>query len=290
MKLLTPEEATAAFVTMNERFQSAMKEFENNKVSFEALIKEFTLMKEKLESLSKEHFSLKQASSAAVNALDSKSSGLYTNLSSSVSTVSKVVDSFSKEAEYIKKEIQNLKNGMKKANENHADLLKNSSSNIVNLSTEIEDVKTTLINFASKFEDADKSGKGAHADLKNFVTILANDLITAKGNLREFVGATSGFQKDLSSHKEAIASRMEQLNHTMMCYVDDKISALPKPSTAVPITQEDAKAIVQKQVEPASFDAKNANLRSSNNEQKIVLLEKKVENLQLLLNKLQLAH
>ena len=41
---------------------------------------------------------------------------------------------------------------------------------------------------------------------------------------------------------------------------------------------DDAKALVQKQVS-LSLDAKNANLRSSNNEQKITLLEKKVETL-----------
>ena len=68
--------------------------------------------------------------------------------------------------------------------------------------------------------------------------------------------------------------------------MDAKLAALPKPQT---VDIEAIKQEMQQRFEPSSFEAKNANLRSSNNESKIVLLEKKVEQLFLLLNKYELT-
>lgn len=65
-----------------------------------------------------------------------------------------------------------------------------------------------------------------------------------------------------------------------------KLAALPKPQN---IDVEALKLDIMQRIEPSSFEAKNANLRSSNNESKIVLLEKKVEQLFLLLNKYELS-
>ena len=68
-------------------------------------------------------------------------------------------------------------------------------------------------------------------------------------------------------------------------YVNDQISKIPQP--VIP-NLDDAKKQMKSQMEPVSLDARNSLLRSVNNESKITILEKKVEQLQLVLNKLQL--
>lgn len=85
--------------------------------------------------------------------------------------------------------------------------------------------------------------------------------------------------------KLALVSEMESWNKKTLDQVDEKIASIPKP--VIP-SLDDAKKAFTTQLEPAQFDARNANLRAVNNESKITLLEKKVEQLQLLLNKLQL--
>ena len=289
MKILSADEVTSTIFLMTEKFQEAIKQFLISEAKFASLFNEFTLLKQQVEEISTTQSSLKDSSAQSISSLDSKNMGLYTDLSSSVSSVSKIVDSCSKSSEVIKQELQTLRDGVSKLAENHNSLSKSGSLSIAEVKADIEDVQSTIVNLAQKWEDKDVSNKGVISDVKNLVNMLSSDLVETKGTLREFVGTTSGFQKDLASHKEATASQFEQMNQALMFHIEDKLAALTKQSIAPTISPDDAKALVQKQVEPASLDAKNANLRSSNNEQKITLLEKKVETLQLLLNKLQIA-
>jgi hypothetical protein len=64
----------------------------------------------------------------------------------------------------------------------------------------------------------------------------------------------------------------------------DQIAAIPKP--VIP-SLDDLKKGLQMQLEPFTIDVRNSSLRSSNNEYKITVLEKKVEQLTLLLEKLK---
>lgn len=80
---------------------------------------------------------------------------------------------------------------------------------------------------------------------------------------------------------EGLASLSNSIDNT----IDQKIAAIPK--SVIPSIDETTKAY-QTQLEPVKLDASNAKLRSSNCEAKITLLEKKVEQLQLLLNRYQL--
>ena len=289
MRIRTAQESSDTIDLMTVKFQECVSKVEKSLVQVSELMKEVKTLGEKLETLALEHSVLKKNTHDVFTETDSKNNQLNASLSTSISSVSKVADSCSKESIALKQEIQGIKDSLANAIQNQNIFAKTGSTSIAEAKADIEDVKTTLINTIAKWEEKDIGNKGAHADLKKYVSMLETDLVSAKGTLREFVGSTSSFAKDLSAHKEATANQFEQLNQAITWYIDDKIAALPKPSLTPSITAEEAKAQIQKQIEPANFDAKNANLRSANNEQKITLLEKKVENLNLMLNKLQLS-
>lgn len=85
------------------------------------------------------------------------------------------------------------------------------------------------------------------------------------------------FQAVHSGHLESMNALRSEMN--------SKIDSIPQPEK---ISLDGIKADFSKQIEPAAFDAKNANLRSSNNESKVIILEKKVEQLYLLISKYEL--
>lgn len=93
------------------------------------------------------------------------------------------------------------------------------------------------------------------------------------------------FQKEYNFFKTSIDYSFQELKLYFDKSIIDKISAIPKP--LIPSLDE-AKKDTQSKLEPIQLDAKNAHLRSVNTEAKVHILEKKLEQLQLLVNKLQL--
>jgi hypothetical protein len=99
-------------------------------------------------------------------------------------------------------------------------------------------------------------------------------------------------KNNILSIKEEVKQSFIKHKQEMEIAISGVYSALNKALANIPKPEvpsyDSLKQEVDKKLEPASLDAKNANLRSSNNEIKLVILEKKIEQLQLLLNKLQL--
>ena len=114
---------------------------------------------------------------------------------------------------------------------------------------------------------------------------LATDLSEGNKMLQAALMKADIVGSDLQSFKPAVKTMQDSLKALLMTYIDEKVSSIPQPVIPAPV---DVSVQIKAIVEPASFDAKNANLRSTNNEAKIFLLEKKIEQLSLLLNKLQL--
>ena len=290
MKFLTADEASSSIILMTQRFQECMSKVDKFTSLFNEIDLALKAISAKSNSLDQSQQDLKKSSSDAVAFVHSDLKSQNNEFSISLSKLSDSFDSLSKMVDSLKQETKALKEGLEKSVVNQNNFAQLGSVGIAEAKSDIEDVKTTLLNVMDKWHQKDATNKNAHDYLKNSLNSFSTDLIKTTGTLKEFVGATANFQKDLEAHKGSVASQLEQLKQNLTFQIEDKISALPKPSAIVPISSEDAKILVQKQSESSSLDAKNANLRSSNNEQKITMLEKKVENLQLLLNKLQLSH
>jgi hypothetical protein len=116
-----------------------------------------------------------------------------------------------------------------------------------------------------------------------------NDLSSKYIDMKSKIESTQLLASLSSDNYNALKNQMNQGLSAFQPYVDQQIkssiASIPKPE--MPDLDAPLKAM-QQQFEPARLDAANAKLRAENNEKKIVILEKKVEQLQLLLNKLQL--
>lgn len=122
-------------------------------------------------------------------------------------------------------------------------------------------------------------------NLKKEVTALKSNLASQDLKVNSTTSKNTELQTQLTGIKDKIASDLESLKTFLLNHVSSSIAAIPKP--VIP-SLEDALKQMQTKVDPIWLDARNANLRSGNNESKIMILEKKVEQLQLLINKLQL--
>jgi len=72
---------------------------------------------------------------------------------------------------------------------------------------------------------------------------------------------------------------------TVSSLIDQAISGQPKP--VIPSLDE-AKLVMKKELESAALDAKNANMRSANNENEITILKKKLESAILMVKKIEI--
>ncbi len=111
-------------------------------------------------------------------------------------------------------------------------------------------------------------------------------MIVTKKEIESFGNLSGKNSINLEILRDKCKHDMDAFKVFMQKYVSDLLTALPK--CPLPISLDDAKNAMQSKLEPISLDAKNSNLRSINNESKITILEKKIEQLQLLLNKLQI--
>jgi hypothetical protein len=126
----------------------------------------------------------------------------------------------------------------------------------------------------------------AHDNLKDQVTQIAADLnqnANVANSAREVANLATARIVDLKvKFSDSIANIMRQVPEE----IEERLKQLPKPQ--IPDYSAQIKSI-EAQHEPIRFDAANAKLRSENTEKKMFLLEKKVEQLQLLLDKLKLG-
>lgn len=137
-----------------------------------------------------------------------------------------------------------------------------------------------------EFQDRVKNTELAHSNLKDQVTQVSSDL-NQYANIANSANecaksAHARCDKFEQNMRDSIAS-ISRLTEDAM---DKKIASIPKPQ--IPDYSAQIKSI-EAQHEPIRFDAANAKLRSENTEKKMFLLEKKVEQLQLLLDKLKLG-
>ncbi len=85
-----------------------------------------------------------------------------------------------------------------------------------------------------------------------------------------------------------VTSDMSYRDKQMTSYVDKKIDGLAQDFAADPLSAESVKASLLNELQTLALDGKNAYLKSNNCSQQIQILEKKVENLNLIIKKYEL--
>ncbi len=169
--------------------------------------------------------------------------------------------------------------------------LESKVKSFANLSV-VDEVKKCLKNLEDKIlsnhlihQDSIVGLASSHIVIKNIVDAVNADLKIAKAKIDDNAASLKNVAADVGLGKQFSQNLFGSLKDDMLNQIKKSISDIPKP--LIP-SLDDAKKAMETKIEPISLDARNAQLRSVNNEQKILILEKKVEQLQLLLNKLQL--
>lgn len=140
--------------------------------------------------------------------------------------------------------------------------------------TEIQDLKSEII----KLKDVIAKTGQSIIEIKSSNAELKLDIESLQHNLERLTTMLCASLRDQDAE-------IRQVKISTLQSVDAKLASLPQPEK---VDIEQIRKLVAQDVELFSLDAKNAALKSGINESKIVLLEKKVEQLFLMINKIEL--
>jgi len=125
----------------------------------------------------------------------------------------------------------------------------------------------------------------SHNKTKSLLDTIYSEMNSVLGRISQVEKSLKMVVADLGLGREYTDNIFSNLQKEMLNHIERQIDGIPQP--IIP-SLEDAKKVMEEKLHPVTLDAKNANLRSANNEHKILILEKKIEQLQLLLNKQQI--
>lgn len=185
-------------------------------------------------------------------------------------------------------------NSMAKQNNSDVEYLKNEVKRIGILSSQLSNLKDLVNSVQTSNSNALVGHNDKISDLKDSINSMKQtlcDLQMSQGSnfsiMDDLQKKMMKLQKEISFNGEANLNHVNQNIKEIKSYFLSLIDQIKIPDTSNLIKKEDL-TYASSGFERASLDARNANLRSTNNEQKISLMEKKIEQLQLLLNRYQL--
>ncbi len=293
MRRMTEEEAKQ--FDMNSQVKYVVNKYQDviSKIDiFEKVLDNLLKKQEVSESIFKDHDKALSLVSSDLSIINSNISVLKKSSLSSLDLINHSLNELGKKSEDNRESV----NEIMTCHHRDVDKLMNKYSDLgvsycqsVALSADVKSELTELKEEVRlNFQHDNESLIGMLDDLENVkktVVLLAGDLSSSSMLIKSAVLKVDAVGSDLQTHKASLKPSLDSLKELLMTYVNEKVSSIPQSIIPPPV---DVSVQIKAVVEPATLDAKNANLRSVNNEAKIFLLEKKVEQLQLLLNKLQL--
>lgn len=273
---------------MAKRFQECVKEFDDNKIVSQKLLEDHKALNQRMDVESKDVDYLTDRISEIMNTITI----FKKDLSDQINLVSNSVTEISNDIPLMKSQLQvrnelfeHFSQKINKILSQVNELESAEKGNIQNIYTEIESLKNELENvknvISSQSQDIWKEIRIVSSEMtniNNLLSELSKKYILNNEQILDFNNKLELFKSDF---KDAIliASSMDRK------FTEDLIRLIPAP--AIP-SIEDAKKAMAIVLEPVSLDAKNANLRSVNNESKVLILEKRLEQLQLVINSMKL--
>lgn len=291
MKILSEEEAKVfenneQVKFMVSRFQDVMNKVSGFDAKLQGALQSVSNFIQDLETLSKNHKKLdefaKESNQVIGAALHSDKINFQKNdlqlnwMATAIKSLEDDIKQFTIKIAGISSQITQLDKRF--VDFSSLEYVNNLKKDLINLETQLknrdQDTQEKILDAHSKLADARFNINSHSADIAN----LGKSFKEQSAKLNNLAG-------DISLSKSYVDNKHNILETFFLNHVKTAIEAIPKP--IIP-SLDDAKKSMEDKIQPALIDAKNANLRSDNNEKKIYLLEKKVEQLQLLLNKYQL--
>jgi chromosome segregation ATPase len=144
------------------------------------------------------------------------------------------------------------------------------------VSKDVDTVKRDLV-LSNSYATATSDKTSDHAD-------RLDSIETSIVNLSKKIGDLTNLPNVMNDN---VASMLSKTKEDTVSSVDTKLKALKDELSASPDAIKNVRDEFVKKIEGVALDGSNAVLRSSNSERKIVILEKKIENIYLLLQKLE---
>lgn len=271
---------------MISKFQAAMSKFEVIMVRIKDFEEAISNLSEKATEASKNHQDLSdlvQRLSAKVDvtagALDSK----LVALKDYAQNVSEQHSIFAQKTTRLQNDITSLIDAQ--------DFLEKSISgkpamtSFVELASELTKVKDMLKANSSEFVDLIKGVNTTQQKLQSQLSEISGELPRQKAVIADLQAEKNKAVDTVKAVDGKIGNEVAACKTYVDAQLKSKIDALPKP--VIP-TQADIVKAIEDRFEPVRLDASNAKLKAGNNDVKLTLLEKKIEQLQLLVSQLQL--
>ncbi len=176
--------------------------------------------------------------------------------------------------------VSKIKESVSKVLEENVEFKKSQNEIIIALNNLDKPIRTAKIQIDKltdshiKFKDVAEESQASQA--KEIVKLKQS--IAALPSLQEWANTLYGRIQQDAAYREKQAT----------AYVDTKVSQLAKDFDANPLSAEGVKTALFNEIQSLALDGKNAYLKSNNCATQISLLEKKLENLNLLIKKYEL--
>jgi hypothetical protein len=269
---------------MVSRFQEAMQKFENTEKVNQAIQKDNQDLKAVIEKLQSRLDTLcveiENMAKTHINATCSQDEKLKTVTILHQGNIS-LIDSLRNDLLDVVRDGFDIK-----------DKINDFVPNFVQLKNELEKLGSQIVNAAENSNLLKEPVNFCKQEIEKIYKSLSNkdmshDLMSSliKDLTNEFIKHKTEVQSFFQQHLELIQNldtKLQSAQKNLIKYTDDKVAAIPQPE--IP-SLDDLKTSLQKQLEPVALDAKNSNIRTVNNESKINVMEKRIEQIFLLLAK-----
>lgn len=273
------------FDFMVQKFQEGVEKTDE----LTKMVKESVVSFQSLDKKINETYELYQMLSNRVEDISDKISASLPNCHAEIIRIKDSANSSSSQQEQIKSNVSSLTNDSYNLNQKIQSVEKkivefSKTEDLSSLNVEVKKMKSEFADKLTEVNSLIDSIKSKSNEFRSSFDSLKNDVSSISSQVLEYKKEIPKIFSSVEDQRINLQNLFKSISG-VSSEIDEKIASIPVPF--IP-SLEEALDKMRKLLEPVSLDAKNANLRSVNNEAKISLLEKKHEQLLLLAQKLQL--
>jgi len=282
----TPEERLALLEAKIPSYQDRIAAYDALFDEMHALVLKIEMEKEKTDGYKKAIDSLGENVAKLHNLQVERVNGLQSDLIEHAGTSAKIISGQSDIQGSVTKMLDDVKGGMATLKKTQDEALA-TKANAAEVGALQVTINKNAAQHAQMFNDLRKSVDGIVSQLESDIKSTKDNSISPAAFISsiDLINTqVTALKADSANSKAALPSVSLQLE----CKIAKAIDDLRNELTSKPSDLVDFKNDILKKLEAIALDASSANLRSQNSDKKVFLLEKQLENAQLLIKKLEL--
>lgn len=187
--------------------------------------------------------------------------------------------------------LQNLQFAMDKLSGALSEAVANQGSDKKDCDIEIENVMQSCMSSLKEFRGELNQMFNDINNVKSWVKQTRSEVedCVETSNFNEKISHLHDCIKKLHTEKDSMRKEFNGLLDRQKCDFEAKLKALKEEILAIPSEVPNLRKVVDQKIELVELNGQNAVLRSSNNENKIMLVERKIENIYQLIKKIEIT-